>query len=65
MHPYSPPTKFLEGNIFTGVCLSFCSIAGGPHVTINNDALDLTIENPIPPLQLVTSDGWFVILKYW
>ena len=44
-------TKLLEGNVFSRVCLSFCSRgSGGPHVTIIHDALDLTIQ----PLSLTS-----------
>ena len=42
---YRLPTKLREGNVFTGVCLSVGQ--GDPHVTITDDALDLT---PLAPL---------------
>ena len=52
---YRPTTKLREGNVFTGVCLLFCS--GGCHVTITHDALHLTVQShpvpepaPLPPL---------------
>ena len=47
---YHPPTKLLEGNVFSHVCLSFCSHRG-PHVTITHDALDLSVQSPLglPP----------------
>ena len=41
---YHPPTKLRGVNVFTDVCLSFCS--GGSHVTITHDALDLTVHPP-------------------
>ena len=58
-----PPAN--EGNVFTGVYLSFCSWGGGSHVTITFDALDLTVQAPRSPHGLgislvVTSDG-----HYW
>ena len=43
----SPPMKLREGNVFSRVCVSFCSW-GSPNVTITHDALDLTIQAPIP-----------------
>ena len=36
---YHPQTKLREGNVFTGVCLSFCWEGWGPHVTITHDGL--------------------------
>ena len=30
-YQYRPPTKLREGNVFTGVCLSFC-LGGGVHM---------------------------------
>ena len=44
---YCLPMKLQEGNIFTGVYLSFCLV--GFHVTITHDALDLTIQGPPSP----------------
>ena len=41
---YRRPTKLREGNVFTGVCLSVGQ--GDPHMTITDDALDLT---PLAP----------------
>ena len=48
---YRPPTKLLEGNVFSRVCLVILFIGGeGPHVTIIHDALDITVQaNPPPP----------------
>ena len=43
---FRPPTKLREGNVFTGVCLSVGR--GDPHVTITDDALDLTVQVPHP-----------------
>ena len=34
-HFYRPPKELREGNVFTGIRLSFCS--GDPHVIITND----------------------------
>ena len=41
------PRKLREDNVFTGVCVTFCSDKG-PRVTIDHDALDLTVQ-PIHP----------------
>ena len=40
---YRSPTKFREGNVFTGVCLAFSWWGGGSHVTITHDASDLAV----------------------
>ena len=48
--------KLWEGNVFTGVSLSFCSREEGSHVTITQDALDLT-EHP-PPLEETSLQIW-------
>ena len=40
-----PPDNVMElreGNVFSLVCL----FIGGSHVTVNHDALDLTIQGP-------------------
>ena len=41
---YHPPRKFQEGNVFSPVCLS----AGESHVIITHNALNLTIQGPLP-----------------
>ena len=39
---YHPPTKLREGNVFSRVCLSFCSQGvGGPHVTTTHNTQTL------------------------
>ena len=45
---YHSLTKLREGNVFTRVCLS-CCVQGWPHVTITDDALNLTIQPLLPP----------------
>ena len=48
---YRPTTKMREGNVVTGVFLSFCwAEQGGSHVTITNanDALEFTVQPPPP-----------------
>ena len=46
-HFYRPPKK-REGNVFSRVCLSFCS-QGGSHATITHNTLDLTIQGTPDP----------------
>ena len=45
---FFPPTKLREGNVFSRVSLSVC-LSTGEDVTINHDALDLTVQGPPPP----------------
>ena len=40
---YHPPMELQEGNLFSCVCMSFCLPSVVPHVTITQDALDLTV----------------------
>ena len=39
--------RLRESNAFSCACLSFCP-QGGPDVTINHDALDLSVKSPLP-----------------
>ena len=47
MYFYCLPIKLGEGNVLSHVM----STRGGPHVTITNDALDVTVQGP-PPLDM-------------
>ena len=47
---YRPPTKLLEGTVFSRIC------RGGSHVTVTHDVLDLTVLPPPTALSLAPLD---------